>query len=65
MVKFIKNPDYQSTDSFYRMAGRTPIDRNLKSLLVRLFDSETEEIFIVTGSVLRSPKIEKKSLTLA
>ena len=50
MVKFIKNPDQQSTDPLYRMPGRTTIVRNLKSLHVRLFDSETEETSIVTAS---------------
>ena len=48
MVKFIKNPDQQSTDPLYRMSGRTAIVKNLKSLHVRLF--ETEETSIVTAS---------------
>ena len=48
MVKFIKNPDQQSTDPLYRMPGRTTIVRNLKGLHVRLF--ETEETSIVTAS---------------
>ena len=48
MVKFIKNPDQQSTDPLYRMPGSTTIVRNLKSLHVRLF--ETEETSIVTAS---------------
>ena len=48
MVKFIKNPDQQSTDPLYRMPGRKTIVRNLKGLHVRLF--ETEETSIVTAS---------------
>ena len=43
MVKFIKNPDQQSTDLLYRMPGRTTTVRNLKSLHVRLFDFATED----------------------
>ena len=48
MVKFIKNPDQQSTDPLYRMPERTTIVRNLKDLHVSLF--ETEETSIVTAS---------------
>ena len=48
MVKFIKNPDQQSTDPLYRMPGRTTIVRNLKGLHVSLF--ETEETSIVTAT---------------
>ena len=48
MVKFIKNPDQQSTDTLYRISGRTTVVRNLKSLHVILF--ETEETSIVTAS---------------
>ena len=50
MANFIKNPDQQSTDPLYRMPGRTTMVRKLKSLHVRLFDSETEETYIVTAS---------------
>ena len=48
MVTFIKNPIQQSTDPLYWMLGRTTIVRNLKSLHVRLF--ETEETSIVAAS---------------
>ena len=48
MVKFIKNPDQQSTDPLYQIPERTTIVRNLKSVHVRLF--ETEETSIVTAS---------------
>ena len=50
MVKFIKNPDQQSIDPLYWMPGRTTFVRNLKSLHVKLFDSETEVTSIVTAS---------------
>ena len=45
MVKFIKNPDQQSTDTLYRISGRTTVVRNLKSLHVILFETS-----IVTAS---------------
>ena len=44
------------------MPGRTTVVRNLKSLHVRLFDSESEETVIVTASEDREEVSDKQTV---